>query len=122
MSKGSKRHSAKHNERLFNYIFEKPKKVIASPSPTSTGNQEFNWKVEGECEKLQQAKIAALTLVNDPSFALHMTSDEWNKLHRDFKSIMSNGQYRYRSAMRNSQLQAVFLTDKPIKTYEDRSA
>lgn len=63
----------------------------------------------------------ALPIINSPKAEWHMTSDEWKKIHRDFKgvSLAEAKGYRFRTAMKGSPkgiaLYHVFLTDKKIK-------
>lgn len=63
--------------------------------------------------------MSALPIINSPKAEWHMTSDEWKKIHRDFKGICVTKDFRFRTAMKGSPqgtaLYPVFLTDKKIK-------
>lgn len=71
-------------------------------------------------DKAARRKEIALPIINDPAADKHMTAAEWAKEHRDYKSIISAGTYRYRSLMysvpgQGHTLGPVYLTDKPTK-------
>lgn len=66
-------------------------------------------------ERMVKAAEASLPLINDPAAGYHMTSVEWGRMHRDYKGVVVHPSlpYRYRSAIRDSRLVQVYLTDKP---------
>lgn len=88
--------------------------------PEAIEKRESARLAEKESERRAKAQAASLTLVNDPAASLHITTSDWNKTHKDYKDILSNGKFRYRSVLRNSCLQSVFLKDKPIKEFKER--
>lgn len=99
---------------------EEFRRMAAYNQPEAIEKRDAARLSEKESERRSKAQAASLTLVNDPNASLHITTSDWNKTHKDYKDILSNGKFRYRSVLRNSCLQSVFLTDKPVKELKER--
>ncbi|WP_320056047.1 hypothetical protein [Desulfuromonas thiophila] len=74
-------------------------------------------------EGIRQADLAAkqkraaeikLPIINEPGDAHPITSEEWSKTPKDYKSVSVGDGYRYRSMMVNGSLVPVYLTDKKV--------
>jgi hypothetical protein len=65
-------------------------------------------------EKKARTAEVALPIINDPSATCHMTSTEWAKTNKDYKSVSVADVYRHREVVRGGRIQSVFLTDKPV--------
>lgn len=64
--------------------------------------------------KQKRAEEIKLTIINEPENAHPITSEEWSKTPRDYKSVAVGDGYRYRSMMVNGSLVPVYLTDKKV--------